>query len=80
MAKIIPDWRKAWRWHSVRWSALGFVLTSIAGSLALAGGAAAWAIIYSDGAVLWLAAGIFLASMIGRIISQPRTHDEADSI
>jgi len=62
--KLIDDWRKAWRFHSMRASA----------SLALAGGAAAWVTVLDMSIVLWLAAIIFLASMIGRIIAQQ--HDD----
>lgn len=72
--KLIDDWRKAWRFHSMRASAIGFILTSFAASLALAGGAAAWVTVLDMGIVLWLAAIIFLASMIGRIIAQQ--HDD----
>ncbi len=72
--KLIDDWRKAWRFHSMRASAIGFILTSFAASLALAGGAAAWVTVLDMSIVLWLAAIIFLASMIGRIIAQQ--HDD----
>lgn len=72
--KLIDDWRKAWRFHSMRASAIGFALTSFAASLALAGGAAAWITVLDLSIVLWLAAIIFLASMIGRIIAQQ--HDD----
>ena len=72
--KLIDDWRKAWRFHSMRASAIGFVLTSFAASLALAGGAAAWITVLDLSIVLGLAAIIFLASMIGRLIAQK--HDE----
>ena len=41
---------------------------------ALAGGAAAWITVLDLSIVLWLAAIIFLASMIGRLIAQK--HDE----
>ena len=74
--KLIDDWRKAWRFHSMRASAIGFVLTSFAASLALAGGAAAWVTVLDMGYVLLLAAVIFLASMIGRLISQSHDTDK----
>lgn len=72
--KLIDDWRRAWRFHSMRASAIGFILTSFAASLALAGGAAAWVTVLDLSIVLWLAAIIFIASMIGRIIAQQ--HDD----
>lgn len=75
---LVTDWRKAWTWHSMRASACGFVLTSCAASLALAGGAAPWLTYIDTGVVLALAAIIFLFSMIGRIISQ-RSKDDAES-
>lgn len=68
--RLVNDWRRAWKWHSMRWNAAGFVLTSIAASLALAGSAAAWSMRFDDHIVLAIAALIFLASMIGRLISQ----------
>lgn len=68
--RLVADWKRACRWHSMRWSAAGFLLTSTAASLAMAGGAAAWSVVYSDKVVMVLAAAIFLASMIGRVISQ----------
>ena len=74
--KLIADWRKAWRFHSMRASAIGFALTSFAASLALAGGAAAWVTVLDMGYVLLLAAVIFLASMIGRLISQSHDTDK----
>lgn len=72
--KLIADWRKSWRYHSMRASAIGLVLTSLAASLALAGSAAAWVTVLDMGYVLLIAAIIFLASMVGRIVSQ--AHDE----
>lgn len=74
--KLIDDWRKAWRFHSMRASAAGLILTSLGASLALAGGAAAWVTVLDMGYVLLLAAVIFLASMIGRLISQSHDTDK----
>lgn len=68
--KLVQNWKRAWRWYSIRWSAAGFVLTSLAASLALAGGAAAWSMLYDETVVLVLAALIFAASMVGRLIQQ----------
>lgn len=76
---LVNDWRKAWTWHSMRASAFGFVLTSTAASLALAGGAAPWLSYLDTGIVLALAALIFLLSMAGRLISQQKGDDDAES-
>ena len=75
---LVKDWRKAWKWHSMRANAAGFVLTSCAASLALAGGAAPWLPYLDTGIVLALAALIFLLSMIGRMIRQG-SKDDAES-
>ena len=67
---MVKDWRSAWRWHSVRASTLGFILTSVASGLALSGAAAAWVSVFDLGVVLALAAVICALTIVGRLISQ----------
>ena len=67
---IVKDWRSAWRWHSVRASTLGFIITSVASGLALSGAAAAWVSVFDLGIVLALAAVICALTIVGRLINQ----------
>lgn len=70
LPSLVPNWRQAHLWHSMRGMSLGAILTTVAGSVALAGSATQWLTVTSLGIVLLIAAGIFLASMVGRLLSQ----------
>ena len=68
--KLIDDWRQAWKWYSVHSSLIGLVLTSAAAGLAASGAATAWRAYLDDGVVYAIAAGIFLLTIVGRLVSQ----------
>lgn len=74
--KLIDTAKSSWRWCV---SHTGVVLTAIAASLALAGGAAAWLNVFGDGVVLWIAAAIFGASLVGRLVSARRAAKPDDT-
>lgn len=73
--KFVHDWHEAHRWASMRGMSVGTVLTAAAGSAALAGGAASWITVFDLGIVLLLASGIFVVSMVGRLLLQKRKGD-----
>ena len=66
---IIPNWRDFWRFHSVRWNAAGALL-SLGQSVVLAAGAIPFRDILGDLAMWVIAFGVFVASMIGRLLKQ----------
>lgn len=70
--KFVQDWREAHRWASMRGMTAGTVLTASAGAAALASNAASWITVFGLGVVLLIAAGIFIASMFGRLLLQKR--------
>lgn len=71
--RLIPNWRKAWRMFSVLAQAV---------TLALLG---AWQIMPEDlkahlppSLVYWLAMGLMVAGIAGRLIQQPKTRTEGE--
>lgn len=68
--KIVDDWRDGRRWLSLHFNFYGFVLTSLAGALALSGAAVPWISVFGLAITLLLAALIFVLAFIGRLISQ----------
>jgi hypothetical protein len=66
--KLIPDWKKAWRWFSVQ------------ALIAIAALPVVWSMLPSDvraflpnGWEPWILVGLALAGLIGRVIDQNRT-------
>lgn len=77
--KLVDDWRDGKRWLSLHFSFYGFVLTSLAGALAMSGAAVQWLSVFGLGGVLLLAALIFALAFVGRLISQkPKGPDDQD--
>jgi len=65
--KLIPDWKKAWRWFSVQ------------ALIAIAALPVVWSMLPSDvkgflpdGWEPWILVGLALAGLIGRVIDQNR--------
>lgn len=76
--ELIPDWKKAWRFWSMRLAALGTAITSL---LILWPDAAlqAWNLLPQDlksvlpeRMVPIIGVGIFILSMVARVINQPK--------
>ena len=70
LPSLVPNWRQAHLWHSMRGMSAGVILTAVAGALALSASAASWISVFGLGIVLIVAAVIFLASMVGRLLMQ----------
>lgn len=68
--RLVPDWRKAWCWHSIRANALGAFLSAAAGGLALATSAGQLAGAVPVYAVCGLFCAIFVLALVGRLIAQ----------
>lgn len=69
-ARLIPNWRRAWKMFSVQAQAL---------ALAILG---AWQVMPEDlkaaippGAVFWCAMGLLVAGIIGRLVDQPAVRE-----
>lgn len=76
--KLIPDWRKSWKFWSIRLGVIGTVLTSI--FLAAPDAALyAWALLPEDikahmppAVIKFMGIGIMAASFIARVVQQPK--------
>ena len=66
---IIPNWRDSWHFHSIRWNTSGALL-ALGKSITLAAGAIPFRDIIGDLAMWVIAFGVFIASMIGRLLKQ----------
>lgn len=76
--KLIPDWRKSWKFWSIRLGVIGTVLTSI--FLAAPDAALyAWALLPEDvkahihpAVIKFMGTGILALSFIARVVQQPK--------
>lgn len=66
----VADWRECRRWYCMHTQTVGFVFTSIASAAALAGAAAPWFTVFDFGIAFAIAAVIFAAGLIGRLVDQ----------
>lgn len=70
LPRPVADWRECRRWYCVHTQAIGCVFTAVAASLALTGAAAPWFSVFDFGIAFGIAAAIFLAGLIGRLLYQ----------
>lgn len=77
--KLVRDWRNALRWHSMRASIAGAMLSAAATAAATASSAGTLGGVIPVWAVCALFCLIFLASLVGRLLLQhpkpPRRRD-----
>lgn len=72
----VPDWKQCRRWYCMHTQFIGFVLTAMASAAALTGAAAPWFNVLDFGIAFGIAAAIFAAGLIGRLMYQkPRAPD-----
>ncbi|WP_114954325.1 hypothetical protein [Sphingosinicella terrae] len=71
--KAIPDWRRAWRFWSVRLNFLGLVILAAEQALPL------WAVVPAEARALlprWIAAGVpllcFALAIVARVVRQEK--------
>lgn len=66
----VADWRQCRRWYCMHTQSIGFVFTAVASAAALTGAAAPWFSVLDFGIAMAIAAGIFAAGLIGRLVAQ----------
>ena len=76
---VIVDWRSAWKMHSVQASAVGVVFTCFSAAAAQSLAATVLVGVLPITIVLLVAAAIFSASMVGRLLVQPKLAGKMDA-
>ena len=77
--KVITGWRDAWKMHSVQASAVGVVFTCFSAAAAQSLAATVLVGVLPITIVLLVAAAIFSASMVGRLLVQPKLAGKIDA-
>lgn len=68
--KLVSDWRRAHKWRSVQFSTAGAVFSAVSASAVHAAAGSALFGFLSFRATLWIVCGIFVTSLVGRLIAQ----------
>ena len=77
--KVIVNWRDAWKMRSVQASAVGVVFTCFSAAAAQSLAATVLVGVLPLTIVLLVAAVIFSASMVGRLLVQPKLAGKMDA-
>lgn len=83
--KVIPDWKKSWRFWSVQLSVVGTALTSILVAFPDAA-VQAWAVVPADlrnmippAYLPLIGVGVFAMSIVARILKQDKLDNDSQS-
>lgn len=77
-ARLVDDWKRAWRWWSMRFNAAGIAVLAF---VQFEPGAVLWVWNMMPGEVrrflppnflLWVGLGLFLLSMLSRVVKQEK--------
>ena len=67
----VADWKQCRRWYCMHTQSIGLVFSAVASALALTGAVAPWFSVLDFGIAMGIAAVIFAAGLVGRLLDQP---------